>query len=206
MDRRNILLTTGRLGLLAGASALLGPLVAGQARAEEISADERVLGSADAPIKIIEYASMTCPHCATFHADGYPGLKSEWIEDGKVYFAFRHFPLDGLALRASALAECLEGDAFFGFIDLLFQTQQSWARSSDPIGALKKLALQAGMDDAKSSACLEDEVTLTRILEGRQYAAKELEIDSTPSFLINDSKYGGSHDFESLDEHLKGLL
>ncbi len=206
MNRRNILINTGRLGLLLGAAGALQPWLARPASAEEIGADERILGAADAPITIIEYASMTCPHCATFHANSYKDLKSDWVDSGKARFVFRHFPLDGLALRASALAECLQGNAFFGFIDLLFATQQSWARSSDPIGALQELAKQAGMDEEKSGTCLEDEVAITRILEQRQYAADELSVNSTPSFIINGEKFAGASDYSEFDSFLKGLL
>jgi protein-disulfide isomerase len=100
----------------------------------------------------------------------------------------------------------LQGAAFFGFIDLLFATQQSWARSSDPIGALQELAKQAGMDEEKSGACLEDEVAITRILEQRKYAADELSVNSTPSFIINGEKFAGARDYSEFDSFLKGLL
>ena len=205
MNRRNILWGAGRLGL----AGMLLPLVAAGpalADAREVGADERVLGVAEAPVTIIEYASMTCPHCADFHQTTYPEVKANWIESGRARFVYRHFPLDGLALRAAALAECLEGDSFFGFIDLLFATQQNWARASDPITALQNLAKQAGMNQATSRACLEDDETITRILVQRKEASEAFEITSTPSFVVNGKKLAGALGYEPFNAFLEEQL
>ncbi len=211
MNRRKILIDIGRLGLLTGTSLVLGGTLGGTAittpaRAQDGALPERALGSSDAKITIIEYASLTCPHCAHFHEATYPELKTQWIDSGKARFVYRHFPLDGLALRAAALAECMEGDSFFGFLDLLFASQQSWARASDPIAALQNLAKQAGMDEATSEACLTDDVVITQVLTQRQQASAEFEIDSTPSFIVNDKKIAGAIAYGELDEFLSGLL
>ena len=206
MDRRNILWGVARLGL---AGLLLSPPFARRsalADAREVGDGERILGAAEAPLTIIEYASMTCPHCAEFHKSTLPGVKENWIESGRARLVYRHFPLDGLALRAAALAECLEGDSFFGFIDLLFSTQQTWSRSSDPIAALQNLAKQAGMSAEKSRACLEDDETITRILVQRKEASEAFEITSTPSFVVNGKKLAGVLGYEPFNAFLEDQL
>lgn len=211
MNRRKILIDFGRLGLLTGTSLVLGgalgvTAITTPSRAQDGVLPERAVGSSDAKITIIEYASLTCPHCAHFHETTYPELKTQWIDSGKARFVYRHFPLDGLALRAAALTECMEGDSFFGFLNLLFASQQSWARASDPIAALQNLAKQAGMDEATSEACLTDDVVITQVLTQRQQASAEFEIDSTPSFIVNDKKIAGAIAYGEFDEFLSGLL
>jgi protein-disulfide isomerase len=211
MKRRKILIDFGRLGIAAGTSVVLGGIGGGGgatslARAQDGGLPERALGPADSEITIIEYASLTCPHCARFHEATYPELKAQWIDSGKARFVYRHFPLDGLALRAAALAECMEGERFFGFLNLLFANQQSWARSSDPIKALQNLAKQAGMDEATSEACLTDDVVISQVLAQRQKASADFDIDSTPSFVVNDKKIAGAIDYGEFDKFLSGLL
>ena len=211
MKRRKILIDAARLGVLAGTSLSMGGLAAGfavttPARAQDDALPERSLGSSDATITIVEYASLTCSHCAHFHETTYPELKTQWIDSGKARFVYRHFPLDGLALRASALVECMEGDAFFGFLDLLFATQQTWSRASDPIKALQDLAKQAGMDEATSEACLTDDAVITQVLAQRQQASADFDVDSTPSFIVNDKKIAGALAYGEFDEFLSGLL
>jgi len=215
MKRRNILIGTGTLAFLFGSGALLGtttfaraeqPLRLQLAEAVEIGPNDRVIGDPAAPVTIVEYASMTCPHCASFHDAVYPGLKENWIDTGKARMVFRHFPLDGLALRASALAECMEGVRFFGFLDLLFETQSNWARADDPMKALKNLAKQAGLDEAASEACLNDDAVLTKILEQRKEGSDTYDINSTPSFLINGEKVPGTQTYEEFDAQLKKLV
>ena len=211
MNRRKILINAGRFGLAAGCSVFLGSLagggtIASLARAQDGGLPERALGSPEAELTITEYASLTCPHCAHFHEDTYPELKTQWIDSGKARFVYRHFPLDGLALRAAALAECMEGERFFGFLDLLFANQQTWARASDPIAALQNLAKQAGMDAATSEACLTDDVVITQVLAQRQQASADFDIQSTPSFVVNDKKIAGAIGYGEFDKFLSEQL
>ncbi len=222
MNRRKIVMGGGAVALLgAGAWALdfariRGPLGAADAfaggsnpvqlaEAGEIFEDDRVLGSAEAPITIIEFASMTCPHCATFHKNTWPQLKESWIESDKARFVFRHYPLDALALRASALAECFEGKSFFAFVDILFATQSKWARSQDPLGALKGLARQVGMDDATAEACLNDEARMDKIFQKVSDARDNYDINSTPSFVIDGKRVDGINEFGAFDSALKKI-
>ncbi|HMB75299.1 MAG TPA: DsbA family protein [Kiloniellaceae bacterium] len=211
MKRRNILIgLSGAALLLAGTGRrrAWAEGASGQQLAEavEINADDRVLGDADAPVTIVEYASLTCPHCAHFHDDVFPALKENWIDTGKARLVFRHFPLDGLALRASALSECMEGVRFFGFLGILFETQTQWATADDPLAALQGLAKQAGMDEATSEACLQDETLLTKVLEERKVGSDDYGVDSTPSFLVNGEKMQGARTYEEFDAQLKEVL
>ena len=120
---------------------------------------DRVLGKDDAPVTIVEYASMTCPHCAHFHETTYPELKKRYIDTGKVRFIFREFPLDPLAAGASMLARCADKDKFYPLIETLFQQQTKWAVEK-PIPQLMAIAKQAGMSEQTFNACLSDQKML----------------------------------------------
>jgi len=160
-----------------------------QVEQPEIGPDEHVLGKADAPLTIIEYASMTCPHCAHFNEETMPRIKSEFIDKGLVRFVFRPFPLDGLAARASLMAQCTTGDGYFSMIDVLFRSQSDWARATDPLAALKQIGRTAGMSQADIDRCVADQAALDRIVAGIKEAEAKFGVDSTPSFLINGKKY-----------------
>ncbi|MCH8926619.1 MAG: thioredoxin domain-containing protein [Proteobacteria bacterium] len=161
MNRRNILLGAAAGGIAALVGIWLPP---GPGRAGEMALfeDDRIMGSAEAPITIIEYSSLTCPHCAAFHADALPQIKETWIADGRVRLVYRHFPLGGTALRAAAVADCIEGERFFGFLDLLFKSQKRWAKSNEPLKALGQMARLAGMSQEKFDACANDEAEMDR--------------------------------------------
>ena len=129
---RNVLLRlSGSLvAVLALWTLVWLPLVLGESAAAE--AEEQALGDASAPVTIIEYASLTCPHCAEFHQDVLPALKERYIAPGKVRLIYRDFPLDERALEAAVLAHCAGPERYFGFLDVLFETQSNWARAEDP--------------------------------------------------------------------------
>lgn len=171
-----------------------------------VGKDERILGDPSAPVTIIEYASLTCPHCATFHTEVLPTLKKDYIDTGKVRLVYRNYPLDGVALRASALADCSGEDRFFGFLDVLFRTQPTWSRSADPVGALQAIARQGGMSAEKFAACLQDETLLDKIMGERLAGADGFGVDSTPSFIIQGRRYGALdvEDFREILDPLTG--
>src|SRR4051812_19108801 len=143
----------------AGAQPAAAP--SGSVQAAE---DDHVLGKADAPITIVEYASLTCPHCAAFQREVMPQVKQEWIETGKAKLVYRNFPLNGQALLAAKLAECTKGDRYFGLVDVLFQQMDRWAMQ-DPLPGLTRLGKLAGLSDDQIKACLADADAEKKILQ-----------------------------------------
>ncbi len=161
---------------------------------------EMILGSKDAPVTVIEYASMTCPHCASFHAQTYAAFKEKYIDTGKVKFIFREFPLDRLALAASVLARCAGEERFFPMIDVLFKQQQTWARAEDPNAALRSLGKLAGVSDAAFDACIASKPLSDMIIANRMTGEQEFKVSSTPSFVINGKTMAGVLTIEQMDE------
>ena len=153
---------------------------------------EKVLGSADAPVTIIEYASATCPHCADFHRLTLPAIKKEYVDTGKVKFIFREFPFDDLALAAFMITRCASPEQYFPLMDILFEQQAQWAGAKDKKAALFAIAREAGFTEESFNACLSNEAIAKGIIEGRDFAAKDLGIDSTPSFFINGKLVKGA--------------
>jgi protein-disulfide isomerase len=197
-------LTGGLLGVLGLWVAIWLPLVTVGAFAAEPS--EQTLGDPDAPVTIIEYASLTCPHCAQFHNEVLPDLKERYIETGKVQLIYRDFPLDERALMAAALAHCAGPDRYFGFLDVLFETQSGWARADDGVGALKKLGKLGGMSDEQMDQCLADEQLANGILQTRLDGQNEHQVSSTPTLVINGEVYPGSRSIDALSEVIEPLL
>lgn len=146
----------------------------------------RAIGNPDAPIKIIEYASMTCSHCAHFHNDILPALKSKYIDTGKVYLEFREFPLNDPALKATLTARCLPEDQYENFVSLLFKSQDQWASGIDYMASLKQNAKLAGMSDATFEACQAEPMLKLKVAENMQEAKDKWNISATPTFIIND--------------------
>ena len=146
----------------------------------------RYIGAADAPVRVAEYYSMTCGHCASFHNNVFPMVKTKLIDTGFVRFEMRAFPLDGLALRAHALVRSLPEKKFFPMVKTLLAQQPSWARASDPLAALMKLARFAGVGSADFNDIMRNRALLEAIVEQRQKGVEDWEISATPSFVIND--------------------
>lgn len=149
----------------------------------EVMAD-RALGDANAPIRIDEYASLSCSHCAHFEQTIFPVLKEKYIETGKVYFVFNDFPLNGPALMASTIARCLPKERFFSFIDLLFSTHDQWLKG-DPSRFLRQNAKLAGMSDVMFDACAGSEQIQQGLGQRMQEARGKYHIESTPTFVLN---------------------
>ena len=191
------------LALAAVASLTAGLVSAAGAIEVPLSPDDRILGKADAPITIVEYASLTCPHCAAFARDTLPKIKAEWIDPGKAKLVFRDFPLDGSAVKASVLARCAPPEKFYGFIDVLFSSQESWARNPDPTPGLARIAKLGGMSEEQLNACMADNALQDRVLASRLTAEKEYKVESTPTFFINGTKLTGALPYEQFDEALK---
>jgi protein-disulfide isomerase len=177
-------------------SALLATLPLG-AVASEPAIAERVLGDPDAPVTIIEYSSLTCPHCAAFHADTLPTLKERYIDTGQAKLVFRDFPLDQNALNAAVIAHCAGEDRYFAFLEAMFASQERWARSANPTESLLQLAGLGGMPREQAEACLADEAMVDAVLKKRLDGQEEFAIASTPSFIINGEMVSGN---QSVDE------
>ncbi len=189
--------------LLAVAAALfLGH--AAQA-AEDGPRIDQVLGKADAPITIIEYASTTCGHCANFHKTTLPKLKAEWIDTGRAKLIYRDFPTGpkGLSVGTSMIVHCAGPERYFGLLGLVMEQQEKWMGAADKLGELKKLAKLAGLGEDKVDACLKRQDLADAIEARAKEAHDKLGIDSTPSFVIDGKVLVGSQSFEDLDKALK---
>jgi protein-disulfide isomerase len=145
---------------------------------------ERVLGDPNAPVTILEYSSLTCPHCASFHANTLPQLKKDYIDTGKAKLVFRDFPFDRAALQASMLARCSNPERYFGFLDVLFKSQNKWAGASDPAQALAQTGKLAGVGDQQFQACMSNEALANKLIERRLEAEQKYQVQSTPTFVI----------------------
>ena len=163
-------------------------------------------GPANAPITIIEYASMTCTHCAAFHAETYPTLKSKYIDTGKARFVLREFPLDPLATAAFMLARSVGPDKRNALVDLLFDQQKNWAFVDKPVEALAATVKQAGISQAAFETCLKDQKLYDQVNKVRDTAAKTFGVDATPTFFINGTRHPGEMTVAELDKTLQPLL
>jgi protein-disulfide isomerase len=154
---------------------------------------EMIEGNPDATVEVIEYASFTCPHCASFHANQYKALKANYIDTGRIRFVYREVYFDRPGLWASMIARCSDDkDFFFAFSNLLYEEQGNWLGSGDPgtiIEDLRRLAKTAGLDDATLDACLSDGPKAEALFSWYQENAERDGIRSTPSFLIDGENY-----------------
>ncbi|MDX2144251.1 MAG: DsbA family protein [Rhodospirillaceae bacterium] len=179
----------------ASAQDAAKPAAAPAAAANTPQYREYVIGDAKAPVTIIEYASLTCSHCAHFHQTAYQDIKKNYIETGKVRFVFRDYPLDGLAMAGAVLARCAPGDRGIKMIEMMFKNQDTWVRAEKPIEPLKGYAQLAGMSAADVEACLKNEQILTAVREVQNTATNLYKIQSTPTFFVDDEKVEGGRDY-----------
>ena len=170
------------------ALAFAAPVMAQDAPAEAPQTlPDLPLGAEDAPLTIVEYASFTCGHCANFHTDVFPQLKSEYIDTGKVKFVQRDIYFDQPGLWAGIMARCGEGEKFYPIADMLFDEQQKWLSggSGDEVAAnLRKIGLKAGMTDDQMTACWDDTAKVEQLIATFQENAKADDIQATPTFII----------------------
>ncbi|HUZ33919.1 MAG TPA: DsbA family protein [Xanthobacteraceae bacterium] len=168
-------------------------------------AGDVVLGSDKAPVTVIEYASMTCPHCAHFSMTTFPELQKRYIDTGKVRFIFREFPLDALAAAGFMLARCAGKDKFIPVIEALFAKQPEWM-VKEPIAPLREIAKQFGFTEQSFDACLANQKVLDDIQEVRDRAAGKLGVNSTPTFFINGKRYVGDQSIEAMGKEIDTYL
>jgi protein-disulfide isomerase len=161
------------------------------------------MGKPDAPVTIVEYASMTCPHCAQFHTAVLPQLKAKYIDNGQVKLILREFPLDGLAVAAFMLARCAGPDRYYPMVAALFETQGTWAvPGGEGKDKLLLIARQAGFSKEKFDQCLADKDLFNKIVAVRQQANEKFQVDSTPSFFVNGKRMKGDHQLKDFDAAL----
>jgi protein-disulfide isomerase len=168
--------------------------------------DDYLLGNRDAKVTVIEYASLTCPHCAALNNEVLPRIKKEYVETGKVRYVYRDFPLDQVALQASVLARCTGPDRFFGFVDVLFSSQNSWARSNDPIKALEQVGKLGGVTPEKFEQCRNDEELKTKVLEQRMAGDKTFQVNATPTLLIDGDRFSRGLSYDEFKAILEAHL
>jgi protein-disulfide isomerase len=210
LTRRHFLAGSAALALASSALSALDLSLIDKALAQSPSlADlavagplgDIVVGREDAPVTIIEYASMTCSHCASFHTSTYPALKAKYIDTGKVKFILREFPLDPLAAGAFMLARCAGKDKYHAMVDALFQKQKEWVVQK-PIEPLMAIAKQAGFTEESFNSCLQDQKLLEGIESVRTRASEKLGVNSTPTFFINGKIHRGALTIEELDRQI----
>lgn len=168
---------------------------------------DRILGKADAPVTIVEYASLTCSHCANFHERTYPAFKEKYIDTGKVRLVFREFPLDPLSTAASMIARCAPEPRYFPIVTVLFQQQRAWAGSEKPLEELLAIARQAGFSQESFDACLKNQSVYDGLNEVKKRGSEVFGVNSTPTFFINGEIRRGDLSLAELESliapHLK---
>jgi protein-disulfide isomerase len=169
---------------------------------------DMVLGQANAPVTIVEYASMTCPHCAHFAVNTMPKLKKDYIDTGKVRYILREFPLDPLAAAGFMLARCASNgdkDKYYAMIDTLFAQQNTWVVQK-PLEPLKEISKQAGLSGQDFDKCLANQSMLDGIEKVRQHAIDKLGVKSTPTFFINGQQHAGDISMDELAKLMQPYL
>jgi protein-disulfide isomerase len=216
ITRREFALGTGAIAFI-GVGAAVGfsvadsnhPVLAQSAMQAELMKPgplgDMSLGDEKAPVTIIEYASMTCPHCANFHETTYPELKKKYIETGKVRFIFREFPLDQLAAAAFMLARCGGKERYFPMVETLFQQQRTWAVQR-PLQPLMAIGKQAGLSEAGFNECLKNQQVLDGIEDVRKHAAEKLTVQSTPTFFVNGKQLRGAATLAEFEKEMAPYL
>jgi protein-disulfide isomerase len=209
LSRRHVIAGLGTLAFVSGNRFSVRPAVAQDVSVEALHKPgplgDKIIGAENAPVTIVEYASVTCPHCATFHRETYPTLKSKYIDAGKVRVIFREFPTQPapIAIAGFMLARC-SGDKYFPMLDAIFEQQQSWAQ--DPYNGFLRIARQAGLSQERFEACLSDQKLAENIEEVAVRGNKEFKVESTPTFFINGKRFVGVLSVADLEKILEPLL
>lgn len=190
-----------------GGSSLLAPSAAMDIDMDNALA-ERSLGDVDAPVTVIEYASMTCPHCARFHNDILPVVKQRLIDTGKLRLIFRDYPLDTHALKAAMMARCTDRSRYFQLVEVIFKQQSNWIKGTDPLVGLKQLGALAGMEPAFIDTCVANPQLQQFLLSGMQEGQQKYKIKATPTFVFNNGaeQMEGDKNPEDFDAIVEKLL
>lgn len=176
------------------------------APAQPVVLNDTILGDPAAPVRITEFASLTCGHCAAFHTKTLPALKQNYLDTGRAYLVFIDFPLNAPALQGSMLAHCLPKEKYFDFIGVLFENQEQWAFDAGYLSHLQKHAADQGMSEEDFKACLKNQDLQQALLERMKAAQAQWSVSSTPTFVINNNQtINGSLPYEAFDAMLKSL-
>ena len=164
------------------------------------------MGDENAPIKMLEFASLTCGHCARFHNDVMPAIKEKYISTGKIFFTYKDFPLDKFALKASIISRCSGNENYFKFLDVFYKKQSSWTRTKDPFKSLLKIAKIGGIKDEEIKVCVGNKSIEDGLLKDRLNSSKKYDITATPTIYLNGEKYEGDLTLEALELKINSIL
>jgi len=207
---RRQFLQTSALATAAVALAVPAPALAQSVDMDELvkpgPLGDKILGEEDAPVTIVEYASMTCGHCANFHKRTWPDLKKDYIETGKVRFIFREFPLNNEAYAMSMLARCAPADKYFEIVDIMFEQLRSGALSGEFLPALTNLSKQIGYTQESFNECLTNQGLLDALVAETDRASGKFGVSSTPTFFINGEKHSGALSIEDIGKIIEDNL
>ena len=224
LSRRHFIEGSAALGLVAA----FAPAALAQRRTQTETVDvaqlmqpgplgDVWLGKADAPVTIVEYASLTCGHCASFHTGTLPELKKKYIETGKVRLVFREFALNQLDAAVYMLTRCahnadgkagegVDQSRYFALIEVFFQQQRNWAFGGNPLEAVTAITRQAGMTQAQFEACLNNQAILDALNATRERAASAFGVESTPTFFVNGKRVLGAQPASEFEKIIDPLL
>lgn len=211
LSRRQMLTGTAALSLTLAAASMIPGAAFAQSRVSvsELLAASALpdvwLGDEKAPVTVVEYASMTCSHCAAFHNGTFKELKSKYIDAGKVRFTVREFPFDPLSMAGFMLARCQGPEKREAMIDLLFAQQNAWVNDK-PLEGLTRLTRQAGMSEDAFKACLDDKALYEKIGEVRDRGQKQFRVSSTPTFFINGVMIQGNQSLAEFEKVMAEFL
>jgi protein-disulfide isomerase len=175
------------------------------AKALTVQPEDRILGKPEAPITIIEYESLTCPHCAKFAVSVLPKLREKWIENGKAKLVMRDYPLDERAMRAAMVTRCAPPDRYYPLTEMFFAQAEEWVLASDYRALLERLAKLGGMSSNQFAACITDKKLEDEVAQSRLTASQQLGVQATPTFFINGEKFDGEPTAEAFDHILSEL-
>ncbi|MEI6730520.1 MAG: DsbA family protein [Pseudomonadota bacterium] len=169
-------------------------------------ASDIVIGDEKAPVTIVEYASLSCSHCAKFFNDEFPILKEKYIDKGKLKLVYRDFPTNAPALKAAELVACVDKDSRYNFIKVIFKNQNRWAFDANFKEGLSNIAALGGVEREKFNTCLEDKASEKVILEVTKEAQEDYGVNATPTLFVNDKKHEGNHDAETMSKVIDSLI
>jgi protein-disulfide isomerase len=153
----------------------------------KISAEDMSMGDANAPVKMVEYASASCSHCAAFNNEVFPAFKAKYIDTGKVHYTLKEFLTPPVEMAAAGFltARCAGKDKYFSVLDAVYHSQQEMFQSGDIRGPLLRIAQSAGMTESQFNACITDETALKALNARVEKASRDEKITGTPTFVVN---------------------